>query len=64
MAADDPQETQHRLAAYMAFLDAVVPESAYWLRGDREDADRVQLLADAVTDPSTLRDRTDDERDR
>ncbi|OLT11715.1 hypothetical protein BJF79_23625 [Actinomadura sp. CNU-125] len=46
-----------RLAAYEALMDAIVPESAYWLLGEREDADRVQFLAEAVRDPSTVPDR-------
>lgn len=60
---DVPADLPHRLAAYQAFMDAIVPESAYWLLGEREDAERVQSLADAISDPSTLRDRGEDERD-
>ena len=52
---DRPTDTQKRLAAYMALMDAVVAESAYWA-GEREDADRVQFLAAAVEDPSNLPD--------
>lgn len=43
-----------RVAAYEALMDAIVPESAYWLLGQREDPDRVEFLAEAVRDPSTV----------
>ena len=53
-----PSDLPHRLAAYQALMDAVVPESAYWA-GQREDADRVQLLAEAIEDPAAARRRAE-----
>ncbi|MEU8804428.1 hypothetical protein [Spirillospora sp. NPDC048819] len=52
-----PTDLAKRLAAYEALMDAVVTESAYWLLGQREDAERVQFLAEGVRDPSTVTDR-------
>ncbi|HEU5025234.1 MAG TPA: hypothetical protein VFV01_09980 [Spirillospora sp.] len=54
--ADRPTDLAKRLAAYQALMDAVVPESAYWLLGEREDPERVQFLSEGVRDPSTLPD--------
>ena len=42
-----------RLAAFEALMDAIVPESRYY-QGEREDSDRMQLLADAVEDPASV----------
>jgi hypothetical protein len=61
--ADVPPDLMHRLAAYGALLDALVPESAYWA-GEREDAERVAFLAEAVADPAGARRRAESREQR
>ncbi|MFA1552014.1 hypothetical protein [Actinomadura chokoriensis] len=61
--ADREPGLPEQLEAYKALMDAIVPESAYWLMGKREDPDRVQELADAVTDPSSILPTDQDEQD-
>ncbi|TMR41514.1 hypothetical protein [Actinomadura geliboluensis] len=56
--SDVPPDLPDRLAAYQALMDAIVPESAYWA-GEREDAERVAFLADAVADPAAARRRAE-----
>lgn len=40
-------DLQHAAAAFMALLDAIVPESQYW-QGEREDPEKVRYLGDIV----------------
>lgn len=50
MAEQPPEgytDLQHAAAAYMALMDAIVPESQYW-QGERPDVDKELYLGGIV----------------